>query len=76
MGGETLNPQRCIPNMITIPSKLGSVASGNQKQCPAAAEMAAADRTKTKVSPTSSGETIRRLHQFEVSKIITFENSI
>jgi hypothetical protein len=30
MGGETLTPQRCIPNMKTIPSKLWSVPSGNQ----------------------------------------------
>jgi hypothetical protein len=30
MGGETLTPQRCIPNMKTIPSKLRSIASGNQ----------------------------------------------
>jgi hypothetical protein len=30
MGGETLTPQRYIPNMKTIPSKLWSVASGNQ----------------------------------------------
>jgi hypothetical protein len=30
MGGETLTSQRCIPNMKTIPSKLWSVASGNQ----------------------------------------------
>jgi hypothetical protein len=30
MGGETLTPQRCIPNMKTIPSKLWSLASVNQ----------------------------------------------
>jgi hypothetical protein len=28
MGGEILTPQRCIPNMKTIRSKLWSVASG------------------------------------------------
>jgi hypothetical protein len=50
MGGETLTPQRCIPNMKTIPSKLWSVAL-EMKQFPAAAETAA-DGTKTKVSPT------------------------
>jgi hypothetical protein len=30
MGGETSTPQRCIPNMKTIRSKLWSVLSGNQ----------------------------------------------
>jgi hypothetical protein len=30
MGGETSTPQRCIPNMKTIRSKLWSVVSGNQ----------------------------------------------
>jgi hypothetical protein len=30
MGGDTLTSQRCIPNIKTIPSKLWSVASGNQ----------------------------------------------
>jgi hypothetical protein len=30
MGGETLTPESCMPNMKTIPSKLWSLASGNQ----------------------------------------------
>jgi hypothetical protein len=53
MGGETLTPQRCIPNMKTIPSKLSSVASRNQT-----VSGGGCVRTKTKVSPTSSGDTI------------------
>jgi hypothetical protein len=56
MGGETLTPQRCIPNMKTIPSKLWSVISGNQT----VSGGGGGDGTKTKVSPTSSGDTINQ----------------
>jgi hypothetical protein len=44
--------------MKTIPSKLWSVASGNQTVSGGGGETAAAYGTKTKVSPTSSGDTI------------------
>jgi hypothetical protein len=49
-----LNPQRCIPNMKTIHSKLWSVASGNQTVSGGGGRRDQNQRW-SKVSPTSSG---------------------
>jgi hypothetical protein len=61
MGGETLTPQRGLPNMKTIPSKLWSVASGNQTVFGGGGGDGGGRRDQNQSIPNSSGDTIKQL---------------
>jgi hypothetical protein len=58
-GWQDFNPPKVYTKYENNPFKIVVCSLRKPKQFATAAEMAAADGTKTKVSPTSSGDTIK-----------------